>query len=117
MIKVTIYKTKRNAYYGFDVKGHAEFLEEGRDIVCAAASVLIINTINAIERFTDEETTVVQDEEEASIEFRFPDHAGKEAHLLLDAMVLGLETIEEDNINGHQTSQFNAYIDIIFEEV
>ena len=33
-----------------------------RDIVCAAASALIINTINAIERYTSDETSVVTDD-------------------------------------------------------
>ena len=28
--------------------------EEGQDIVCAAVSVLVINTVNAIEQFTDD---------------------------------------------------------------
>ncbi len=31
---------------GFDITGHAGFAETGEDIVCAAVSVLAINTIN-----------------------------------------------------------------------
>ena len=31
------------------LKGHADFAEEGSDIVCSAVSVLTINTINCIE--------------------------------------------------------------------
>ena len=38
--------------------------DSGQDIVCAAVSVLVINTMNSIERFTDDETSCVSDEEQ-----------------------------------------------------
>ena len=114
MIKVTIYKTDKHEYVGFDALGHAGFADEGMDIVCAAASALIINTINAVERYTSDETSVVTDDSEGAqglIQFRFtggrPTH---DAELLLKTMILGLEEIEDD-------SDYEPYIDIIFEEV
>lgn len=113
MIKVTIYKTDRHEYVGFDAKGHAGFADEGMDIVCAAASALIINTINAIERYTDDETSVLTDDSEDAqgmIEFRFVGHPTHDAELLLKTMILGLEEIEDD-------SDYEPYIDIIFKEV
>ena len=48
MINVTIYKDSSDQFVGFEFDGHAEADEYGRDIVCAAASVLSINTINSI---------------------------------------------------------------------
>ena len=114
MIKVTIYKTDKHEYVGFDALGHAGFADEGMDIVCAAASALIINTINAIERYTSDETSVVTDDSEDAqglIQFSFtggrPTH---DAELLLKTMILGLEEIEDD-------SDYEPYIDIIFKEV
>ena len=55
MIKVTIYKTERQEYAGFDMEGHAGYAEAGEDIVCAGVSALVINALNSIERFTDDE--------------------------------------------------------------
>ena len=114
MIKVTIYKTDRHEYIGFDVKGHVGFSDEGMDIVCAAASALIINTLNALEKYTSDEMSVVSDDSDAQgrIEFRFTGSAGPthDAELLLDTMILGLQEIEED-------SDYEPYIDIIFKEV
>lgn len=52
MIEVTVYKTMRHEYAGFDMSGHAGYDDIGKDIVCAAVSVLVINTLNSIERFT-----------------------------------------------------------------
>ncbi len=113
MIKVTIYKTEKHEYVGFDAQGHAEYADEGMDVVCAAASALIINTMNAIERFTSDETSVVTDDTEDAqglIQFRFVNQPTHDAELLLKTMILGLEEIEDD-------SDYEPYIDIIFEEV
>ena len=46
MIKVTIYKTERQEYAGFDMEGHAGYAEAGEDIVCAGVSALVINALN-----------------------------------------------------------------------
>ena len=46
---ITIKVSKKNgSYVDFVSKGHAGYAEEGYDIVCAAVSVLIINTVNSI---------------------------------------------------------------------
>ena len=55
---------------GFQTEGHAGYADAGSDIVCAAISVLVINTINSVEQFTDSDCTVTQDEENAGIYFR-----------------------------------------------
>ena len=54
MIRVTVYKTRRHEYAGFDLSGHAGYEEAGHDIVCAAVSALVINTVNSVEQFTDD---------------------------------------------------------------
>ena len=110
MIKVTVYKTAGHEYAGFDISGHAGYDEPGHDIICAAVSALVINTLNSIERFTDDETGSVSDEASGTIEFRFHKRPSHDAALLLDSMILGLEEIED-------SSQHEEYIDIIFKEV
>ncbi len=110
MIKVTVYKTRRHDYVGFDVSGHAGYAEAGSDIVCAAVSALVITAINSIERFTKDETSCVSDEESGNITFRFSQSSSHDAGLLLDSMILGLEEIED-------SSEHEEYIDIIFKEV
>lgn len=51
MIKVTIFKKDRK-YVGFNVEGHANYAESGKDIVCAAVSTLTCNAENSICEFT-----------------------------------------------------------------
>ena len=110
MIRVTVYKTGRHEYAGVDLSGHAGYENAGHDIVCAAVSVLVINTVNSIERFTEDKTSCISDEETGSIQFRFSHIPSHDASLLLDSMILGLEEIEDNN-------EYESYIDIIFKEV
>jgi len=115
MIEVTIYKTKGHEYAGFDVEGHAGYAHKGQDIVCAAVSILVINTINAIGRLTEDKTSLVQCEERGQIHFRFATYASHDAHILMHAMILGLESIQDDLES--RLGELNSFIDINFKEV
>ena len=110
MTKVTILKNKKNEYVGFKAVGHAGYGEVGEDIVCAAISVLTINTINAIDAYTDDEFSLKTDEKTGSMVFQLNDIPSKETALLLDTMVLGLQAMEDN-------TEYEDYIDLIFEEV
>ena len=110
MFHVTIYKNKKKEYVGFQTEGHAGYAEAGSDIVCAAASVLVINTINAIEAFSDDQTSLVSEEAEGFIHYELKNSPSKEADLLLKTMVLGLSEMAHDE-------DYAQYIDLTFEEV
>lgn len=92
MITITLYK-HQNQYQGFVSRGHAGYAEEGYDIICAAVSVLTVNAINSIERFTDDAIAVRSDE--GYVELILEGNVSRETTLLLDSMVLGLQDIRE----------------------
>ncbi len=96
MIKVSVYKNAENLVTGFKVSGHADYSEKGSDVVCAAVSVLVINTINSIEYFTSDRFTMNQDEKKGLIEFHMDLPMSNNAHILLNALVLGLQGIAEE---------------------
>ena len=110
MTHVTIYtKSSNDDIVGFRTEGHAGFADAGYDIVCAATSVLIINTINSIEQFTSSDCEVTTDEDTAVIQLMVKSsNQSKELTVLLKALVLGLSTLAHDNPN---------YVSITFEEV
>ncbi|MEF9941046.1 MAG: ribosomal-processing cysteine protease Prp [Lachnospiraceae bacterium] len=110
MIKIAIYKNQKRECVGFKAIGHAGQSDAGQDVVCAAVSILMINTINAIEAFTSIETTMISDDEEGLIDYQLSQEPTKEATLLLKTMILGLEDVENDD-------NYKKYIDITFEEV
>ena len=110
MIHVTIYQNAQNEYTGFQTKGHAGYDDAGHDIFCAAASILVINTINAIDRFTDDDISLSSDEKDGMISCYIGGEVSDATQLLLKTMVLGLEQMVDDE-------NYAEYIDLTFEEV
>lgn len=107
MVKVTIYQNRDQQLTGFDCEGHAMFSDEN-DIVCAAVSALVINCVNSIEELTHDAFTCDSCEADGMIRFRFSDSMGQDSQLLMRSLILGLQSME---------SNYEAYIDVIFEEV
>ena len=106
MITITVKKRNGN-YLEFVSKGHAGYAEEGQDIVCAAVSVLIINTVNSLEAFTDDKFAAREDH--GIVELILEGSVSDKTTLLLDSMILGLRDI--------QTQYGNEFIRLKIEEV
>lgn len=82
---------------GFCLSGHAGSGAYGQDIVCAAVSVLAINTVNSLEKLALVKPKVEIDEVDGgylSLELDAQDLADLKAQLLLQSFVLGLNDIE-----------------------
>ncbi len=108
MIEVKICKHK-GYYRSLSFKGHAGYAEAGSDIVCAAVSMLVINTANAVEGLTDNRIEGTEDKENGAICFEFPDPPDEKGRLLIDAMLMGLKDV--------QKQYGKRFIKLIFEEV
>jgi uncharacterized protein len=98
MIRITINRTETGIIHSFIMSGHANFAKHGKDIVCAGASAVSFGTVNAIEALTG----VIPEIEQGTDGFLrcvVPDHLSDETQekvqLLLEAMVVSLETIEK----------------------
>lgn len=95
MINITIYQNEQDVYTGFRMEGHAGYAEHGEDIVCAAVSVLVINTINSIEAFSEDTFHASIHEENDVVAFQITsDPVTASAKLLLRSLVLGLQGIQ-----------------------
>ncbi len=95
MITAEIIKREQGDYVGFSSKGHAGYAEAGYDIICAAVSVLTVNTINSIEQFTED--AFLLEAKDGMVRWKFTElPLSKEANLLMDSLVLGLEQIQEN---------------------
>ena len=95
MIKVFVYTDKNDCITGFRLCGHAGYANAGKDIVCSAVSMLVINTINSIQTFTSDTFTYQEDEKTATIEFHM-DHTDGDSELLLKALKLGLDSVRKE---------------------
>jgi uncharacterized protein YsxB (DUF464 family) len=103
MIDVTL-KTKNDNVVGFRITGHANFDEEGSDIVCSAVTILAYSAINTLDLYADD------------IEFEDKDEImelkSNEYNENIDVIFTYFET-------GIQTLLFNYhdYIKLHYEEV
>ena len=94
MITIEIRKSG-GEYVGFSSKGHAGYAEEGHDIICAAVSVLTVNTVNSIEKFTED--AFKAEAADGMVRWKFTElPLSKEANLLMDSLVLGLKDIQKN---------------------
>ena len=101
MINVSIYKNAENLITGIKMSGHAMYARHGKDVVCAAVSVLVMNTINSIENFTSDRFSLDQNEKKGFIEFHVISPLSNNCNLLLNSLVLGLYGIEDEYTNKY----------------
>jgi len=99
MIRVTVTK-HHGTYTQLVCDGHAGFAEYGSDIVCAACSMLILNTINGLDAITHTKMDV-QSEESGHIEVTSREELNDREMVLLDAMILGLTQVRKEYGNSY----------------
>ncbi|KYD10884.1 ribosomal-processing cysteine protease Prp [Heyndrickxia sporothermodurans] len=108
MIHVQIRQTSNRKISSFTMKGHADFATKGQDIVCAGASAVSFGAINAIMELTKIEPLIKQSNGgylECTIPEQLPSDEEAKVQLLLQGMVVSLQTIERD---------YGKYIKITF---
>jgi len=93
MINATILHNNEGMAVGFTIKSH------GDPIVCSAVSMLVINTVNSIQKLTaiTEEDYYLKCNEGGFIGFalRRSSLRNAGAGILLDALVIGLDSVSE----------------------
>ncbi len=108
MIQVTVVQDQ-GVTKAVRCNGHAMFDDNGTDIVCAAVSMLVINTLNSIEQLTDYPVDAIADAENGILEAEFETPLSKEGELLIQSMILGLTQT--------QNNYSNRYLEFQIQEV
>ena len=78
---------------GISVKGHAHYAEPGKDIVCAAVSVLAQNLSQSIEELTPDKIKYSIQPGRVCIEYR---NLSEKAKSLFDSFFIGIRMVIED---------------------
>ena len=107
MIKIIFRQTEM--YYRLEVKGHAYYDVPGKDIVCAAVSIIVINTINSLEVLTKENFECNFDEETGFIDCEFKGKLQDKSRFLVDSMIFNLKELSKE--------YGKKYLLVKFEEV
>ena len=99
MIEATFYTNEQDRIWSFEIHGHAGFAQNGDpDIVCAAESALSLNTVNGLERFSQDPFQYEMDEDgflSARVEAVRIGQGSADTDLILNLLYLGLQSISE----------------------
>lgn len=104
MIWVNI-NTHNDEINSLEIIGHAEFLESGQDVVCAACSLTATGLLNALDQLVPETCDLIKEENRIYIEVRSNNN---EVQTIINTGIIQLETLAET---------FNKYIKIKKTEV
>ncbi len=100
MIQVTIEQDQSKQVRSFEMKGHADFAEHGKDLVCAGASAVSFGAVNAIMSLTNITPDIQQGQDGGFLKVSFPQNldtrTNEQVQLLVQAMIVSLQTIEHD---------------------
>lgn len=99
MIQVTVTRKSSGMIQSFAISGHAFFAKKGQDIVCAGASAVSIGAINAVHALTGITPEIEQNEDgflRCVVPDNLSDNTNEKIQLLLEGMVVSLQTIEEE---------------------
>ncbi len=72
-------------------QGHAGYAEEGRDIVCAAVSVLAFTCANALESVAQVQAKV--EEKDGFLSIFLPENAGHDAQTVMNTVLQGIRDL------------------------
>ena len=90
-----VFLMSKGKYKGFSLSGHAGYAKYGKDIVCAAVSILTNNVFNSIEQLTEDEFTGSADEKKALFSLSFVNEPSHDANLIVDSFRIGIERIAD----------------------
>ncbi|MCX8129346.1 MAG: ribosomal-processing cysteine protease Prp [Clostridia bacterium] len=110
MINISIVRDKSKFIWQFVVKGHAEYDEPGRDIICAAVSVTAYTAVGALEElaglkgcYTEREGYMM-----CSIPQGIPESKKQIVKIILETTTIGFKQIE---------LAYEDYVSVLDEEV
>jgi len=100
MIKVVIFRNTDNDIVGFEVSGHAGYADPGKDIVCAAVSILATTTVNSLEEQLPIKPQYKVDETNGFLQCYLPEGFCEvdfeRAQVILKTLEIGFKSIEQN---------------------
>jgi len=111
MIRVVIKRNPDRWIETITITGHANFAEHGSDLVCAGVSAVAFGSLNAVEALSGINLSVEQGGDGGYLHVQVPKNVSQDnlekAQLLLEGMIVALETIE---------ASYGDYIKITYKQ-
>ncbi|WP_025783523.1 ribosomal-processing cysteine protease Prp [Sporosarcina sp. D27] len=97
MIQITVQEQASGRINSFEMSGHADYAEHGKDLVCAAASAVSFGAVNAIISLTGITPMIQQGEDGGYLKVVLPEtEDDHDQQMIMQAMIVSMQTIEQD---------------------
>ncbi len=97
MIQLTVKEQASGRINSFEMSGHADYAEHGKDLVCAAASAVSFGAVNAIISLTGVTPAIQQGDAGGYLKVVLPEtEEDHDQQLIVRAMIVSMQTIEQD---------------------
>ncbi len=99
-----LFKYLKHKFSSFEISGHAEYREEGFDIVCAGISATVITSLNLICKLLKEKVKFNENQDKGYIyleviNHEFDDKTHQFVELIIENLISSLQDIEESYPN------------------
>lgn len=94
MTSIEILRDNDGKIAEFRSRGHAEYAEEGQDVVCAGASAILQTAILGLEAYLKLDPKVEQEKGWLRCQLERDIFLKREIDAILETMVMGLKTLE-----------------------
>ncbi|MGG0644501.1 ribosomal-processing cysteine protease Prp [Sporosarcina gallistercoris] len=97
MIQITVKEQASGRISSFEMSGHADYAEHGKDLVCAAASAVSFGAVNAVISLTGNSPAIQQGEDGGYLKVILPEtEDDHDQQVIVRAMIVSMQTIEQD---------------------
>ena len=103
MINIDLLIDKKDEIVGFEITGHAEYDEYGKDLVCSAVTILAYSCVNSLDKYIDD-VTFSDDEITMSVEIKNPN---RDTEVIFDYFNTGIETL---------LGNYSSYVKLNYKE-
>ena len=103
MINIDLLINEKDKIVGFEIKGHADYDEYGKDLVCSAVTILAYSCVNSLDKYTDD-VNFHDDNITMSVKIANPD---RYTDVIFDFFETGIETL---------LGNYDSYIKLKYKE-
>ena len=103
MINVDLLINREDEIVGFEIKGHAEYDEYGKDLVCSAVTILAYSCVNSLDKYA-EDVKFSDDDITMSVSI---DKTTRDTKVIFDYFKTGIETL---------LGNYSSYVKLNYKE-
>ena len=103
MININLLINKKDEIVGFEIEGHANYDEYGKDLVCSAVTILAYSCVNSLDKYTDD-VNFSDDEITMTVSISSPN---RDTNVIFDYFKTGIETL---------LGNYSSYVKLNYKE-